>query len=301
MKSQNFKELCSQYSHIQVCSYDAGGGNVLANLIDGLGINTSFIIGGPSVDIFSALFPRFSAVNSKTLDPSTDLLISSTGWQSLHEFEIMQEALSKGIPVVAVLDHWVNYVERFEKLGKTINPTFFLALDDYAEEKIIREFPNPNILRADNIYIKRALSEIENLRNSQTLSAYDFMFICEPLSHSSESLKWGEFDAIQDFFKALRNHGLTDLRIAIRPHPTEDSRKYTQFIPNDFKNVSIVDKTKLSVLLAETDSVVGCHSMALYIAELSGNRVYTTLPQGILSKVPLTKAQPIMNLYSAFN
>jgi len=49
-------------------------------------------------------------------------------------------------------------------------------------------------------------------------------------------------------------------------------------------------------ILAMTKTVVGCHSMALYIAELNGNTVYTAFPDGIQPKVPLDKAEPLMNL-----
>lgn len=296
MKPNNFTEFCSKYSQIQVCSYDAGGGNVLANLVDGLGLDTSFIVAGPSVEIYAGLFHQFSVQNKKTLDLTTDLLISSTGWQSSFEFEKIGEAVSRGIPVVAVLDHWTNYIERFERLGKKISPTFFLALDDYAEKKILHDFINPKVLKAKNFYIARILAEIENLRSSITNNSYDLIFVGEPLSRTGGSSRWNEIDAIKELFKVLRSNGLADLRVAIKPHPSEESTKYDRYIPSDFKNVNIVDKTKLSVLLAESKAVVGCHSMALYIAELCGNRVYTILPPGMLSMIPLTRAQPITNL-----
>ena len=296
MNHNSFEEFIKPFSHIQSCSFDAGGGNVLAHLIKNFKISTSFLIDGPSLGIYSELFPQFFPLNTKSLNSETDLLISSTGWQSNHEFDFMQEALLKGIPVVAVIDHWVEYVERFERSGKRISPTIYLALDDFAERKLIQELKNPIIFRSENFYIKKILKEIADLRKSSTGSTYDFVFIAEPLIRSIENSGWNEYDAIKHFFNVLRDLDLKNSRIAIKPHPSEYSGKYSESIPNDFESVKIDTDYSLSRILSESDSVVGCHSMALYIAELSGNKVYTALPPGIISKVPLKKAKPIFSL-----
>jgi hypothetical protein len=296
MTSRKLEDLISKYNHIQACSFDAGGGNVLASLSKDLDIVSSFIVDGPALNIYSTLFPDLHIFNRKTLDVETDLLISSTGWQSSLEYKTMEMALSKGIPVIAVLDHWVTYLGRFEREGKVINPTYFLAFDDASENKINQEFASPEILRTENRYLARTLSEIRDLRTISNLHTYDFTFIGEPLSRSSEYPKWSEYNAMDHFFEVLRIYGYVNSRIAIKPHPAEDSKKYDLYIPNDFNNVEIIYGENLSKILAETDSVVGCHSMALYIAELSGNNVYTALPEGILPRVPLNRAQPITKL-----
>lgn len=296
MKSLEFEEVIFNYRRIQVCSYDAGGGNVLAHLIHGLGLKPTFIIDGPSLGVYTGLFPDLLSLNSKTLKSETDLLISSTGWQSVHEFKIMKTALLSGIPVIAVLDHWVNYVERFERFGETIMPTYFLAFDDASEDKIVNEFQDANVLRAQNVYLARILQEIKNLERLNTSNFYDFVFIGEPLLQVNKSQSWTEFDAIQLFFETLRFLGLSNSRIAIKPHPSENSLKYSQCIPDDFNNVSLESNTELAGLLAKSRTVVGCHSMALYIGELSGKKVYTALPDGVLPRVPLKRAQPIIDL-----
>jgi hypothetical protein len=296
MKLQEFEELVASFSKLQVCSYDAGGGNVLAHLVHAMNLKTSFVIGGPSLAIYTALFPEFTVQNSNNLHPDTDLLISSTGWQSSHEFEIMEEALLKGIPVVAALDHWVNYKERFERNGKAIFPTYFLAFDDESERRIYQEFHSPSVICVQNFYTQRVLQEIKDLETQHNSKLFDFVFIGEPLSRSSENDLWTEYDAIKYFFIALRNYGLTDAKILVKPHPSEEISKYDEFVPSDFKNVKIETDLDLPWILAMTKTVVGCHSMALYIAELNGNTVYTALPYGIQPKVPLDKAKPLMKL-----
>jgi hypothetical protein len=296
MKLQEFEELVASFSKLQVCSFDAGGGNVLAHLVHAMNLKTSFVIGGPSLAIYTALFPELPIQNSNDLHLDTDLLISSTGWQSSYEFEIMELALSRGIPVIAVLDHWVNYKERFEQNSKTISPTYLLAFDDESENRIRQEFQNPSVIRCQNFYMQKTLQEIRKIENQHISKLFDFVFIGEPLSRSSENVLWTEYDAIKYFFMVLRNHGFKDAKILVKPHPSEEASKYNEYVPNDFKYVRIETDKELPWILALTDTVVGCHSMALYIAELNGNKVHTALPDGIESKVPLEKAIPLKNL-----
>lgn len=73
MKVKEFEDFMVSYSHVQVCSFDAGGGNALAHLIHEMGLKTRFAIDGPSFAIYSALFPKFSTQNSDGLYPDTDL------------------------------------------------------------------------------------------------------------------------------------------------------------------------------------------------------------------------------------
>ncbi len=296
MNQKEFEEFVGSFSNIQVCSYDAGGGNALAHLIHAIDLKTRFAIDGPSFAIYSTLFPEFPTQNSAVLYPDADLLISSTGWQSSHEFEIMDEALLRGIPVVAALDHWVNYKERFERKGKVIFPTYFLAFDDESERKIYQEFLNPSVIKVQNFYTQRVLQEIKDIETQHNSKLFDFVFIGEPLSRSSENDLWNEYDAIKYFFIALRNYDLTSAKILVRPHPSEEVSKYDEFVPSDFKNVKIETDQDLPWTLAMAKAVVGCHSMALYIAEQNGNTVYTAFPKGIQSRVPLDRAKPLMNL-----
>lgn len=296
MNQFKFEEILIPYNKIQVCSYDAGGGNVLAHLVHAMSLETSFVVSGPSLAIYSSLFPSFPNQNSKLLHPDTDLLISSTGWQSSHEFEIMRLALLRGIPVIAALDHWVNYKERFVRNANSISPNYFLAFDSESENKICEEFENPIVMRVQNFYVHRILQEISKIETQNKSKIFDFVFIGEPLSRSSENDFWNEYDAIQHFFLVLREKGLTDAKILVKPHPSEDVSKYNEYLPRDFKNVSIETDKGLPWILAMTESVIGCHSQALYIAELNGNKVYTVLPDSIQSKVPLDKARPIISL-----
>ena len=296
MTSRNLEELISRYNHIQVCSYDAGGGNVLAHLINGLGINATYIIGGPSVEIYSARFPNLSTHNSKTLNAETDLLISSTGWQSTYEFEVMKSALERGIPVIAVMDHWVNYVERFKRAGESITPTYFLAFDDTSEDRIRERFRDPRILRSKNYYLEDVRRELEMLTSKSCGEwKYDILFISEPLSRHQQYSDWDEHDALQLLSNTLSESELINLRVAIKLHPTEISEKYTYLTEKEFPNLSILADIRLEECLSSSKIITGCHSMALYVAYYCNKEVLACLPPG---KSPMIPGIQIRNIKS---
>jgi len=290
----NLNDLLSNHNRIQVSAYDPGGANVLAPLIKNLDIEADFLIKGQAANIFQAYFNDFEEKNYNYLKAETDLLISSTGWQTSHEFDMMREALNSGVEVIAVLDHWVNYSERFKRGAEEIQPTYFLLFDDYAESIVRSIFEAPKIIKSENHYLATSLRKINVIK--QTFSNQvdqDFLFIGEPLSRNNLDITWDEFKALSLFFNTLRSANLTESVIVIKPHPTESRSKYVDSIPNDFPNVTISFGVNLEELISRTKYVVGCHSMALLLAEMAGNKVLTCLPLEEKPRIPLSNVEPI--------
>lgn len=296
MSSANLRELLLSPRNIQVSAYDPGGANVLAPLIKRLEIETEFSIAGQAIKIFKSHFADVELRNHSGLLSTTDLLISGTGWQTSHEFSMMEQALNAGKEVIAVLDHWVNYSERFARDQRVLSPTYYLVFDDYAEEIVTQTFENPRILRAENYYLQNAVTSINELMSSMEVkNVFDILFIGEPLLRNNTNTIWNEFNAINLLFDTLRIKGLFSFKIAIKPHPTEDLLKYAKSIPKDFPNVTIEGNRSLEELIACAGLVAGCHSLALYIAEAAGKQVLTCLPTGEKSLIPLINAKPIQS------
>lgn len=290
----NLKELSLNQKRIQVCAFDPGGANVLAPLIKNLNIEAQFSVKGQAADIFRAYFGNIEDKNHSNLLTDTEVLITSTGWQSAHEFEMMKEALNLGIEVIAVLDHWVNYLDRFTRHGEIVLPTYFLAFDDLAESIIRENFDSPRVLRSENYYLASSVKKINEIRHSSVhRSIKDFLFIGEPISRSVSNSTWDEFKALNLFFSTLRSVGLNRSEIVIKPHPTEDSSKYANVVPKDFPNVAISSESNLEELLSNARFIVGCHSMALYLAEMAGKKVLSCLPIGEKPHLPLLNVEPI--------
>ncbi len=297
MSTSQFQGLLTNFRRIQVCSFDAGGGNVLSHIIRELSLETSFLVSGPSLSIYSGVYPNFENQNTESMLPDIDLLISSTGWQSDFEFNKMYEALERGITVIAVLDHWVNYRERFKRKNEEILPTYFVAVDDYAKSLLEDEYPGRQILLTENIFLKQSVENIRNRRKNLISFLYDFTFIGEPLSRSITNQLWDEFDALRNFFETLSRLDLYTARILIKPHPSENPEKYKPAIPAIFKNVQIDADSNIIEVLANSKKVVGCNSMALYLSDLSSVPTYTSLPEGVKPQVPISNAVPINSLH----
>ena len=56
------------------------------------------------------------------LPDTSSVVITGTGWSSDLEHQARKLAFSRNIPSVAVLDHWVNYRERFKRNGTSQLP-----------------------------------------------------------------------------------------------------------------------------------------------------------------------------------
>lgn len=293
MSKSEIKKLLKRFNQIQICSFDAGGGNVLSHFIQGLERKTSFLVSGPSLEIYSKLYPNFQIENKSSIPPDVDLLISSTGWQSDFEFHHMLQALNKGITVIAILDHWVNYKERFTRNGIEILPNYFLAVDELAKNILETEFPGSKVLLTENVFLQKSVFEIKNQRRDINSPLVDFTFIGEPLSRTETNQEWDEFDALKNFFQTLFDLNLQNAKIIIRPHPSENPAKYNSSIPGNFNNVQIDASSSITEILAKSKNVIGCHSMALYLAEMSGIPTYTSLPEGMKSKLPILKSASI--------
>lgn len=273
------------FKRIQVCAYDAGGANVLVHLVANLKLEVEFSIGGQAQNIFKNQFPDF--VNQNDLLADTDLLLSGTGWQTTFEFDMMDRAKKSGICVVAVMDHWVNYRERFTRYGRILNPDYFCVFDDFAAELVSENFGTPNILFSENYFLKTQSKLIrEKTFACQESTKIDYLFIGEPVSRNRTD--WDEFMALSLFFNSLRSLGKNKSNIVIRPHPTEISGKYNNRIPSDFPNTYIVENLTLVDLIAQSTKVVGCHSMALVLAEAANKEILVCLPDEETPLVPLS-------------
>ena len=61
-------------------------------------------------------------------------VLTGTGWASSLEHDARQLAATLHIPSIAVIDHWVNYPQRFERDGVVVLPNQIWVSDGYAVE-----------------------------------------------------------------------------------------------------------------------------------------------------------------------
>ncbi|MDH5524802.1 MAG: hypothetical protein OEY01_12535, partial [Desulfobulbaceae bacterium] len=225
---------------ITIVAHDAGGAEILASYVAQNNVPCRLVLEGPAVDVFKR---RFGSVEILTLEEGIsagDWCLCGTGWQSDLEFQAIKHAQNNGKHVVAFLDHWVNYPERFVRDGIQHFPDEIWVGDIDAKRLAHEEFPGLSIKLVANpyfIYITRQLQKIPINQNLRDKKKKGILFVCENISDHSrlrygDERYWGytEFDAIEYFLKNIDKLGETIDKVVIRPHPTDSVGKYDRII-----------------------------------------------------------------------
>lgn len=279
----NFDELGRNFA---IALHDAGATNLL---IGWLKSNTEIRfkpwISGPAKQLWDRAFPHSCYSDRDSFLEGVDGLICGTGWASNLEFDAMQLALAAGLPTYAVVDHWVNYEQRFMRNGYSIRPTEIWVSDVYAESKALSTFPLTKIQRYENIYLKNQVLEIKAAECSiPRTSKTKILYIAEPIrcQWAGFEKRSPEFQALDYFLSKLpKLHIGNDVEIRIRLHPSESIDKYIGWVKekNSVNNQICLDQHEtLAQSIAWSNLVVGCHSFAMVVALETGRRVYSSIP-----------------------
>lgn len=266
---------------LAVVCHDAGATNILAAWLRQYTADFKIYADGPATEILMALFPtqRFVESLDQCLDGASSLL-SGTGWASDLEHQARKWAKERGIYTIAVIDHWVNYEQRFSRKQEQILPDEIWLADNYALHIAEEKFPHTKLRVLPNLYLADLVEEIGELGNRKE-SCPTLLYILEPIRSS-----WGmgelsgEFQALEYFLEHLSQLKIPDnVEIILRPHPSEPVGKYDSIV-NNFTNLTIFvdNKASLAEQIARSHWVVGCESFALVIALEAGKQVISSLP-----------------------
>jgi hypothetical protein len=140
---------------VSLIAHDAGGARALFPVADVLrerNIATHIIVSGPAAKIWREEAPHLRAVevpDTVTVDAIADLLtnsnadimLSASGGYNMMEHTCRLAARRVGTPIIALLDSWLNYAERFERTenGVTVQslPDRVCAIDEWTREGLI--------------------------------------------------------------------------------------------------------------------------------------------------------------------
>ena len=288
-------ELIYAKKNIVVCSNDAGGAEVLSSFIAANGISAKFLLCGPAIEIFQRKLEVSDRLLTE-LPPEYDLLLASTGWSTDFEFNNMFEATNSGAQVIAALDHWFAYPERFERNGNVIGVTHLLVFDAEAKRKATSVFPNSKIYLEENFYLKDLVARHQSMATKDTKIEYDFLFLCEPKSldlNPEKQNDYSDIDSLKYFLNFLFSRNLTNARVLVRPHPSEELDKYVPEIPADFINIIFDKKMGLDEAISISETVVGCNTMAMIVALEFGKNVYSVVPPPSRTKLSDSRIQQL--------
>ena len=103
-----------------VVCHDAGAANiVIAGLLATGRSDWRAYMRGPAETLWKVAYPEIAPRErlESTLQ-GAGLVVTGTGWASDIEHQARRLARSRGVRSVAVIDHWVNYAERFVRSGE---------------------------------------------------------------------------------------------------------------------------------------------------------------------------------------
>ena len=267
-------------------------------------------IEGPAVDIFNRKLGSFKNLSLETAIKDSDWVICGSSWQSNLECRAISICKSISKKVVTFLDHWINYQERFQFMGKLLLPDEIWVGDEIAERIAKNIFSSLPVILVPNPYFTEILRQLNDSINSEKhKDKISVLYVCEPirehalLQHGNESY-WGysEEDALIFFLNNIFVISKRIKIIKIRPHPSEDIEKY-KWVSRYSDLILFSDGNKsLMEEIFEADIIVGCESMAMVVGLLAEKRVISCIPPGSREcGLPHSEIEHLQNMVSGIN
>lgn len=290
-------------SSVAVCAHDAGAASHMAAWLAPLQPQLRLCLAGPAKQLFNA---RLGAASrpTKTMAQVLDgaqVLISGTGWASDLEHRARRLARQRGIPSVAVLDHWLNYRERFHWYGQEVLPDQLWVADAEAAALAKAAFPNVPVLELPNHWLECLCKEVKAIRSggrgdypSQPhRPARRLLYLLEPIrvpwsKGPAGAAESGEFQGLRYWLQQLPHlieqgwvAPQAELEgLALRPHPSEAAGKYNAFIAEAAAAwpIQLDPASGLAESLAWADAAFGCETQALVAAMACELPAFSTVP-----------------------
>lgn len=268
---------------VALVAHDAGAANHMLAWLE----NTDHrrlipCLDGPALKSWRQQYGETPQISLVDAVAASRTLISGTGWASNLEHEARQIAHRLGVKSIAVIDHWINYRERFIRDGEEALPDEIWVTDAYARKMAETTFPNTIIVQQPNAYLAALVQEVERIEHSLERDDNDrLLYVLEPIRQGWGDLPLlGEFIALDYFIDNLDCLALRKgARMRLRPHPSDPDGKYNQWIRQNTDPRIVVDcSTTLAESLAWANVVVGCQTYAMVVALAAGRKVISSIP-----------------------
>jgi hypothetical protein len=203
-------------------------------------------------------------------------VLTGTGWASNLEYQARQTAQDLGITSIAVIDHWVNYAQRFERGGVVVLPSQIWVADADAAGLAHSYFESVPVLELPNVYLQQLVKNMPPV----PVDCLNLLYVLEPVRNDWGRSVEGEFQAL-DFFVQHLAHvvGNSSVHITLRPHPSDPAGKYNAWINTQTGLiVQLDDQPNLNRSIAQARWVVGVESFALVVAAAAGRETFSSLP-----------------------
>lgn len=237
--------------------------------------------------------PTATSVNDAEkmlLDSGAAMLLTGTSLNGVDlERRFILAAQRLGVPSLALLDYWSNYVPRFSSDGRVLDclPERIAIMDGQARDEMrAAEFPEELLVTTgqplfdDLARLRDGASSASRAATRQTLGVAEerlVLFISQPLREvygaegAANWLGYDEFDIVPPFLAALgRVAKEQPLRLVVLPHPRESRERCAAWLEGClWASLAPVGADSRELVLA-ADLVVGMNSMLLMESALLG-------------------------------
>lgn len=279
-----------------IVSHDAGGAEVVSSWVKRYPRSSFyFCIEGPAFEIFKKKIGNIenrivAHLNNRSIQQA-DWILTGTSWSSDLEKMAIILAQKQNRKVVSFLDHWANYLERFQYEGQTCLPDEIWVGDEDALRIAQSVFPNDILRLVPNPYFQDIIDELTSCpRPRREAKDINILYVCEPIEDHSlnqhgHALAWGynEFDAITFFLDKLPSlvSPNNEITVRVRNHPSGARDKYHSIL-SKYPHMRFEQNFGTSLIedCLWADWIVGCESMALVVGLLAKKKVYSCIPPG---------------------
>jgi hypothetical protein len=279
-----------------IVAYDAGGAEILSSYVrQNNQRDYLFVLDGPAIKVFEKKIGLVIISDLQEALLKANWCLCSTSWQSDIEWRAIKQAQTLGVRIIAFIDHWINYSERFVRDNIWHLPDEIWVGDEYARQVAQKIFCNMPVSLVYNPYLKDIKQELTYLKSKEPdkCNIGNILFVSENISGHA-LLQYGdksyfgytELDAFDFLLKHLDCLELTNKSIVIRPHPSDEKDKYDDFLRQYPHDIQVSEESSLLIDILKAEIVVGCQSMALVVAFLAEKRCFSCIPINMSCHLP---------------
>jgi RimJ/RimL family protein N-acetyltransferase len=252
--------------NICVAANDAGGAEQIAWLARKINHRIKAYLDGPAIRVFAGSGINFEPITSLGELIKSDLVITGSGWMSPLENEVIRFCRKEDIPCLTLLDHWVNFKERFLKepvaepqmLAVTNLPALTLANQTF-KGKSIWLLPDFQIdTYKASIKVTNTRSKVLVLMEPSPTLSLEFCITLEM-----------EYALIEKAVQIKETNGFESVEIRLHPSQALGSQNSSK-LRKRFPGILISNKKDLVDDLSDSALVLGFSSYGLYISAMCG-------------------------------
>lgn len=264
---------------LAIVCHDAGAANlILAWLAAEPRRDVVPVMEGPAAQLWREQFPDVPIeVSLEQAIKKARALLTGSGWASEIEHRARARARDAKIESVAVVDHWVNYSERFQRGGEVVLPDAIWVADAWAKARAETAFPALPIFQRPNLYLEGEVARISPLAPE---APDQILYLLEPTRSCWGGREPGEFQALDYLLDNLGALGLSSATpVRLRLHPAEARGKYSNWLERHRGyDLAIDGHGSLAEAVGASSWVAGLNTAALAVALAAGRRTVCALP-----------------------